>query len=196
MKRSAELERKTGETAIRISLDLDGKGRPEITTGIAFFDHMLTLTAVHGFFDLSLKAQGDLEVDSHHTVEDVGIVMGMAFHQALGDRRGIRRYGHAVIPMDDALAAVTVDLSNRPFLVYRVQPVQPAGADFNVAVAREFFRAFANHAGLNLHINLFYGENEHHILEAIFKGLGRALDAAVSLDPRSSSSIPSSKGVL
>jgi imidazoleglycerol-phosphate dehydratase len=193
--RIAEIERKTKETAIRVSLDLDGKGASEITTGIPFFDHMLTLMAVHGFFDLSIKAKGDLEVDFHHTVEDVGIVFGDTLNQALGSHKGIRRYGHAVTPMDDALTMVTVDLSNRPFLVFNVPTFGLTESRFNIAVAKEFFRAFANRGGLNLHINVSYGENEHHILESVFKSLGRALDQAVGFDDRISN-VRSSKGSL
>jgi imidazoleglycerol-phosphate dehydratase len=193
--RTAEIERKTKETAIRVSLNLDGKGIPEVSTGIPFFDHMLTLFAVHGFFDLSVKAQGDLEVDFHHTVEDVGLVCGECLNQALGNRKGIRRYGHAVTPMDDALAMITVDLSNRPFLVFNVPSFGQTESRFNLAVAKEFFRAFANRGGLNLHINVAYGENEHHILESIFKALGNALDQATALDHRIVN-VRSSKGSL
>lgn len=193
--RIAEIERKTKETAIRVSLDLDGNGTPEVTTGIPFFDHMLTLMAVHGFFDLAVKAKGDLEVDFHHTVEDVGLVLGDTLNQALGSRKGIRRYGHAVTPMDDALTMVTVDLSNRPFLVFNVPTFGLTDSRFSIAVAKEFFRAFAIRAGLNLHINVSYGENEHHILESVFKSLGRALDQATGFDDRISG-VRSSKGSL
>jgi len=195
MERIAEIERKTKETAIRVSWNLDGQGKPEVSTGIPFFDHMLTLLAVHGFFDLSVKAQGDLEVDSHHTVEDVGLVSGETLNKALGDRKGIRRYGHAVTPMDDALSAVTVDLSNRPFLVFNYPPAAASGVSFNLSVAKEFFKAFANRGGFNLHINVSYGENEHHILESIFKALGKALDQASSFDNRIKD-VRSSKGTL
>ena len=195
MERIAEIERKTKETAIRVSWNLDGEGKPEVSTGIPFFDHMLTLFAVHGFFDLSIKAQGDLEVDSHHTVEDVGLVSGETLNKALGDRKGIRRYGHAVTPMDDALSAVTVDLSNRPFLVFNYPPATASGVSFNLSVAKEFFKAFANRGGFNLHINVSYGENEHHILESIFKALGKALDQASSFDNRVKD-VRSSKGTL
>ena len=156
---------------------------------------MLTLLAVHGFFDLTVKAKGDLEVDSHHTVEDIGIVFGDTLNKSLGDRKGIIRYGHAVTPMDDALSAVTVDLSNRPYLVFNVPPIVFCDAHFNLSVAKEFFRAFANRGGLNLHINVFYGENEHHVLEAIYKALGRALDQASSFDDRIAG-VRSSKGTL
>jgi len=190
-----EVERKTKETAIRVSLNLNGTGKTEISTGIPFFDHMLTLFAVHGFFDLGIKAKGDLEVDYHHTVEDVGLVLGDAFDQALGSRKGIKRFGHAATPMDDALTAVTIDLSKRPFLVYHVPPFNAAGMGFSVSLAKEFFRAFVSRGGLNLHINVSYGENEHHIIESMFKALGRALDQAISIDERIKD-VRSSKGTL
>jgi imidazoleglycerol-phosphate dehydratase len=195
MNRKAELERKTRETAIRISLDLDGTGAPQVATGIAFFDHMLTLFGTHGFVDMTLHAQGDLEVDAHHSVEDIGIVLGDAIQSALGDRHGIRRYGYAVTPMDDALATVAVDLSRRPYLVFLVPPGEAASPVFNRSLAKEFFRAIANHAGMNLHITVPYGENEHHILEAVFKSFGRALREAVSIDERIRG-VRSSKGML
>lgn len=195
MEAKTEVERKTKETAIRIGLKLDGSGQSEISTGIPFFDHMLVLLAVHGFFDLAVKAKGDLEVDFHHTVEDVGLVLGEAFDQALGNRKGIKRFGHAVTPMDDALTSVTVDLSKRPFLAYHVPSFHPAGAAFNLSLAKEFFRAFATRGGLNLHINVSYGENEHHIIESMFKALGRALDQATLMDARIKD-IRSSKGML
>ena len=190
-----EVERKTKETAIRVSLKLDGTGQTEISTGIPFFDHMLTLLAVHGFFDLGVKAQGDLEVDFHHTVEDVGLVFGEAFDKALGNRKGIKRFGHAVTPMDDALTAITVDLSKRPYLAYQVPAVAASGSGFNVSLAKEFFRAFVVRGGLNLHITVSYCDNEHHIIESMFKSLGRALDQAVSRDERIQD-VRSSKGTL
>ena len=195
MEKVTEVERKTKETAIRVSLNLNGSGRTEISTGIPFFDHMLTLFAVHGFFDLGVKAKGDLEVDFHHTVEDVGLVLGEAFDQALGNRKGIKRYGHATTPMDDALTSVTVDLSKRPFLAYHVPSFTTSGLGFSVSLAKEFFRAFMSRAGLNLHINVSYGENEHHIIESMFKALGRALDQAASIDERIKD-VRSSKGTL
>ena len=195
MEAKAEVERKTKETAIRLSLNLNGTGQSEISTGIPFFDHMLVLFAVHGFFDLAVKADGDLDVDFHHTVEDVGLVLGEAFDQALGNRKGIKRFGHAVTPMDDALAAVSVDLSKRPFLAYHVPSFNASGAAFNVSLAKEFFRAFATRAGLNLHINVSYGENEHHIIESMFKALGRALDEASAFDERIKD-VRSSKGTF
>jgi imidazoleglycerol-phosphate dehydratase len=195
MNRTGEVERRTKETHIQISLNLDGKGKTDIDSGIPFLDHMLTLFAVHGFYDLSVKAEGDLEVDFHHTIEDVGLVLGEAISRALGERKSIKRYGHAVIPMDDALAAVTVDLSNRPFLVCNTPESIDYGIPFNPSLTREFFRALVNRGGMNLHINVAYGENDHHVIESIFKAFGRALDQAVTVDGRISG-IPSSKGTL
>lgn len=196
MKRISSIDRKTGETDIKIQLNIDGSGQHEIHTGIPFFDHMLTLFAVHGFFDLSLTARGDLEVDFHHTVEDVGLLLGDALDKALGDRKGIRRYGHAVTPMDETLTALTLDLSKRPFLVYHVpEPADTNPAGFNIHLAKEFFRAFAVRGGITLHVNVFYGENEHHIIESVFKALGRALDQASGSDERIIG-VHSTKGVL
>ena len=195
MNRTADIERETKETHIRVSLKLDGKGQAEISSGIPFFDHMLTLFTVHGFFDLFLAAKGDLDVDFHHTVEDTGLVLGQAVAKALGERKGIRRYGHAVTPMDDALAAVTVDLSNRPFLVYNAPEPAVSETGLSPSLAKEFFRALVNRAGMNLHINVPYGENEHHVIESIFKAFGRALDQASAFDERITG-VRSSKGVL
>jgi imidazoleglycerol-phosphate dehydratase len=195
MDRFVEVERITKETNIRISLKLDGRGTAEISSGIPFFDHMLTLLAVHGYFDLAVHAEGDLDVDFHHTVEDVGLVLGDAISKALGERKGIKRYGHAVIPMDDALAAVSVDLSNRPYLVYRTPEYKLSGSALNPSLTKEFFRALVNRGGMNLHINVAYGENDHHVIESIFKAFGRALDQAASIDGRTSG-VPSSKGSL
>jgi imidazoleglycerol-phosphate dehydratase len=195
MNRTGAVERITKETNIRISLNLDGKGQAEIDSGIPFLDHMLTLFAVHGLFDLSVNAKGDLDVDLHHTVEDVGLVLGDAISQALGERKGIRRYGHAVIPMDDALATVTVDLSNRPFLVCNTPDSIVYRIALNPSLTKEFFRALVNRGGMNLHINVAYGDNDHHVVESIFKAFGRALDQAVTVDGRISG-IPSSKGAL
>ncbi|MEX1328336.1 MAG: imidazoleglycerol-phosphate dehydratase HisB [Desulfobacterales bacterium] len=195
MKRIAEIERETKETHVRVSLTVDGRGQAEISSGIPFFDHMLTLFTVHGFFDLFLHAKGDLDVDFHHTVEDVGLVLGQAVTKALGERKGIRRYGHAVTPMDDALAAVTVDLSNRPFLVYNASEPAPSDTVLSPSLSKEFFRALVNRAGMNLHINVSYGENEHHVTESIFKAFGRALDQASAFDERVTG-VRSSKGVL
>ena len=195
MERKAEVKRETKETDILIKLNLSGTGTCEISTGIAFFDHMLTLFAVHGFFDMRIDAKGDIDVDFHHTVEDVGIVLGDAFDKALGDRKGINRFGHALTPMDDALASVVVDLSKRPFLVYNIpSSIQSEGNTF-YPLAKEFFRAFANRFGMNIHVNVPYGENEHHIIESIFKAAGRALDQATSFDDRIKG-VRSSKGML
>ena len=195
MKRIAEINRKTKETDIFLKLNLDGSGKHEISTQIPFFDHMLSLFAVHGFFDLNIAAKGDVEVDFHHTVEDIGLVLGEAVDNALTERKGIKRYGHTVLPMDDALSSVTVDMSKRPFLAYNVSCSPWQQGDFDILLAKEFFRAFANKGGMNLHINLLYGENMHHILESIFKATGLAIDHAVSFDKRVSG-IHSSKGVL
>ena len=195
MERTAEADRKTKETAVRIVLKLEGTGNHEIGTGIPFFDHMMTLFCVHGFFDLSVDAKGDIDVDYHHTIEDVGLVLGDAFDRALGDRKGIQRFGYAVTPMDDALTAVAVDLSKRPFLVYNVPDrINSDGSSF-LPLTKEFLRAFSNRCGMNLHVNVFYGDNEHHINESIFKALGRALEQAVSFDSRVKD-IRSSKGIL
>ncbi|MBE9544389.1 MAG: imidazoleglycerol-phosphate dehydratase HisB [Proteobacteria bacterium] len=195
MKRKAEVERKTKETDIKISLVIDGQGQTNIASGIPFFDHMLTLLAVHGFFDLSVRAAGDLDVDFHHTVEDVGLVLGDTIREALGERQGIKRYGHAVTPMDDALATVTLDLSNRPYLIYNVPEHAASGIALNPSLTKEFFRALVNRAGMNLHINVAYGDNDHHVVESIFKAFGRALDQATSLDRRITG-VRSSKGTL
>ena len=195
MKRTAQIERKTSETDIKIDLLIDGSGVSKINTGIPFFDHMLILFSAHGFFDLEILAEGDLEVDFHHTVEDVGIVLGDVFKKALGDRKGIKRYGFAVTPMDETLTEVSIDLSNRPFLVFNVPQSTTTGVTFDTQLAKEFFRAFSNSSGMNLHINVKYGENEHHILESIFKALGRALDQGTMLDQRVKG-IRSTKGIL
>ena len=195
MERTAEIKRDTKETQISVKLNLDGSGKVKISTGIPFYDHMLTLFAVHGFFDLSVDATGDIDVDYHHTIEDSGLVLGDAFNMALGDRKGIQRFGHAVIPMDDALASVSVDLSKRPFLVCNVPPKTNIDGNTFTALTKEFLRAFSNRCGMNLHVNVFYGENEHHINESIFKAAGRALDQAVSIDVRIKD-IHSSKGTL
>lgn len=195
MQRQTEIERITNETSISAQLNIDGRGSSDVHTGIPFLDHMLTLFSVHGFFDLSLHAKGDLEVDNHHTVEDVGIVLGDALDEALGDRRGVRRYGHAVTPMDETLSEVSIDLSKRPFLIVNL-PAYPRGhSDFDQQLLKEFLRAFVNHGGVTLHVNVPYGENEHHIIEAVFKGIGRALDQACAVDPRIRN-VRSSKGKL
>jgi len=195
MTRTCRLERKTTETQVKVELNLDGQGTADINTGIAFLDHMLTLFCVHGQFDLDVQAKGDLEVDYHHTVEDVALVLGEAVCSALDNRIGIRRYGFAVTPMDDALAEVAIDLSNRPFLVYHLPSVLESVGRFDRGLAKEFFRAFAVKGGMNLHINVKYGENEHHVLESIYKSVGRALKQAVSIDA-GRNGVRSSKGVL
>ena len=195
MERIAEVERKTKETNVLISLKIDGQGIADVSSGIPFLDHMLTLFAVHGFFDLSVRAKGDLEVDLHHTVEDVGLVLGKAIADSLGDRKGIRRYGQAATPMDDALATVTIDLSNRPFLIYNAPKIADSGIALNPSLVKEFFRALVSRSGMNLHINVAYGENDHHVVESIFKSFGRALDQASSIDNRITG-VQSSKGSL
>ena len=194
--RIATLERNTKETQIAIELNLDGTGLSEIDTGIPFFDHMLTLLAKHGLFDLKLKATGDIDVDYHHMVEDTGIVLGQCLKRALGEKRCIRRYGFFLLPMDESLARVALDLSNRQAFVYKVNFEFPMVRDFNIVLIKEFFQAFANEAACNLHINLEYGEEPHHIAEAIFKGFARALDMATTVDPRMGDALPSTKGTL
>ena len=193
--RSASLERKTSETAINLSLLLDGEGRADIQTGVPFFDHMLTLFAKHGLFDLTIQAQGDLEVDYHHTVEDVGIALGSALSKALGDKAGIRRYGAAYVPMDETLARVVVDISGRPYLSYEAPRGVEAIGLFPFQLVEEFLRALSVHGGLTLHASILTGRDAHHLAEAIFKALGRALDVAVSHDDRVKG-IPSTKGML
>ena len=179
-----------------MELNVDGTGVSEIETGIPFFDHMLTLFAKHGLFDLKVKATGDTEVDYHHMVEDTGIVLGQVVKEALTEKRGIRRYGFFLLPMDESLARVSLDLSNRQAFVYRVDYQFPMVRDFNIVLVKEFFQAFANEAACNLHINLEYGEEPHHIAEAIFKAFARALDAATTIDPRMGDALPSTKGTL
>lgn len=193
--RTAEISRETAETAVKVSLNLDGEGKTDVHTGIGFFDHMLTLFCRHALIDATIAAKGDLEVDAHHTVEDVGIAFGQALARALGDKRGICRYGSMLLPMEEALARVVLDFSGRALLVYDVPLATPKAGDFDVALAREFFRALALHAGINLHVDLLKGDEPHHALEAVFKGCGRAVREAVALDPREKG-IPSSKGTL
>ena len=194
--RTATIARKTAETDIKLTLHVDGQGRSRIATGVPFFDHMLTLFAKHGHFDLDVTCVGDIAVDYHHTVEDVGIVLGEAFRQALGDKKGIVRYGFFYVPMDEALARVVVDLSGRAALVYDVVAPTMYVRDFNLILVKEFARAFSNALACNLHVKLDYGEEPHHVAEAIFKALARALDAAVAIDPRTADQIPSTKGVI
>jgi imidazoleglycerol-phosphate dehydratase len=193
--RRAEIERKTAETQISIKLNLDGEGTCDIATGIGFLDHMLTLLAKHSFMDLTVKAKGDLEVDSHHTVEDIGIVLGEALREALGDKAGIHRYGNCFIPMDETLAQVCLDFSGRPFLVFGAEIPKIRLENYDTEMTEEFFRAVAMHCGLTLHIRVLYGSNVHHIIEAIFKAFARAVAEAAAVDPRVKG-VMSSKGVL
>ncbi len=193
--RSAEIHRKTTETEISLSFSLDGRGVHEIDTGVPFLDHMLTLFAVHGGFDLCLNANGDTHVDDHHSVEDIGICLGQALSQALADKKGIARYGCCFLPMDESLVRVVLDLSNRPYLHYQVAIYDQKVGTFDTQLAKEFMRAFSQHGGITLHIDLLHGENTHHIIEAIFKGLARSLAEAVCRCG-DSDVIPSSKGVL
>ncbi len=194
-RRAASLERKTRETDVRVEIDLDGTGEYEISTGIAFFDHMLESFAKHGLFDLRLAAKGDLEVDAHHTVEDVGIALGQALREALGPAEGIRRYGSQVLPMAEAKVEVCVDVSNRPYLVYRVELANDRIGSFDAALAEDFLYAFAQNAGLDLHVELRYGKSPHHAVEAVFKGTARALRTALERDPRGTG-LPTVKGAL
>lgn len=193
--RQSAIKRKTAETTLSVKLNLDGSGKYNIDTNIGFFDHMLTLLSVHSLIDLDVKCIGDIEVDGHHSVEDTGIVLGDAFMQAIGNRQGIKRYGTFYIPMDESLAMVSLDISNRPYLVYEVGDLAPMIGSFDSELAEEFFRAFAVHAGLTLHIKVLYGKNSHHKIEAVFKALGHALREAVENDPKVQG-VPSSKGVL
>ncbi len=193
--RSAALERKTRETNVRVEIDLDGRGEYEISTGIPFFDHMLESFAKHGLFDLRITAKGDLQVDTHHTVEDVGIALGEALREALGNAAGIRRFGSALLPMSEAKVEVSVDVSNRAYLVYRVELANDRIGSFDASLTQDFLYAFAQHAGLDLHVELRYGKNPHHVVEAIFKGTARALRDAVERDPRVKG-LPTVKGAL
>ncbi len=195
-KRVATILRKTAETDIALTLAIDGRGRAEIDTGVPFFDHMLTLFAKHGLFDLTVKATGDVEVDYHHTVEDVGLVLGQAFKEALGDKVGIKRYGFFLLPMDESLARIVVDIGGRPHLVYEANAPTMFVRDFNIILVKEFCRAFSNALGANLHVQLVYGEEPHHVAEAIFKCLARALDLATQIEPRAADQLPSTKGKI
>ena len=194
-KRKAKVSRHTAETQIEVALDLDGTGATEVSCGIPFFEHMLNALAKHGLFDLSVKAAGDLEVDPHHTVEDVGIVLGSAIREALGDARGIRRYGYALLPMAESKVEVAVDVSSRAYLVYRVELANDRIGGFDVALVEDFLYAFAQNAGLDLHVELRYGKSPHHVVEAIFKGTARALRQALERDPRQPG-LPTVKGAL
>ena len=196
MSRTARIDRQTSETKIALELHIDGRGTSTIETKIPFFDHMLTLFARHSLCDLTVKADGDIEVDLHHTVEDTGIALGQAFAKALGDKRGIRRYGHAYLPMDETLTRVVVDFSGRPYLAYRAPDgVATIGSAFSFTLIEEFLRAFSVHAGINLHVEILYGRDAHHMAEAVFKGLAKAVDSACQLDPRVEG-VPSTKGSL
>jgi imidazoleglycerol-phosphate dehydratase len=196
MARTATLSRRTSETDITLTLDLDGAGTADIATGIGFLDHMLTAFARHGLFDLTVRAKGDLHIDFHHTTEDVGIVLGRAFAQALDDKRGITRFGHALVPMDEALAEAVVDISGRPFLVWNVTFERPKIGEMDTELFEEFFRALATNAAVTLHINQHAGRNAHHVAEACFKATARALRMAAAIDPRAADAIPSTKGAL
>lgn len=194
--RTASLTRKTNETEISVAIDLDGTGAAEISTGVGFFDHMLTQVARHGMIDLAVRAEGDLHIDDHHTVEDVGIAFGQCVRQALGDKRGITRYATAYLPMDEALTRVALDISGRPFLVFRTAFHTPKIGTFDTQLVEEWFRAFAMQSGITLHVETLYGSNDHHIAESCFKALARALRQAVAVDPAQAGRVPSTKGVL
>ena len=194
--RTARLARKTKETDIEVEVGLDGSGRAEISTGVGFFDHMLEQIARHSLIDIRITAKGDLHIDDHHTVEDVGIVLGKAIRQALGDMRGITRYADVHLPMDETLTRAAIDVSGRPFLVFAAQFHSPKIGSFDTQLVREFFQAFAMNSGITMHVETLYGENDHHIAESCFKAVARALKAALSIDPRQSQQIPSTKGVI
>ena len=194
--RTAEFRRKTKETEIEAKLDLDGTGVYDVKTGIGFLDHMLEQLSRHSLIDLTVRAKGDLHIDFHHTTEDTGIVIGSALSQALGERRGIVRYGSALIPMDETLTRVALDVSNRPYLIWKVGFSKPKLGEMDTELFKEWFQAFAQMAGITLHVENLYGENNHHIVESCFKGLARALRQAITLDPRSAAAVPSTKGTL
>jgi imidazoleglycerol-phosphate dehydratase len=194
--RKGSVRRATSETQIELSLDLDGSGKAAISTGVGFFDHMLELFARHGLIDLTVSAKGDLHVDDHHTVEDVGIALGQAFREALGDKKGIARYASLDLPMDETLTRIAIDVSGRPFLVFRTAFAAQKIGTFDTELVREFFQAFAMNAGITLHVETLYGANAHHVAESCFKGLARGLRAAIALDPREAGRIPSTKGAL
>src|SRR5689334_3129758 len=194
--RTGAVKRKTKETDVEVEIDLDGQGRSQVSTGIGFFDHMLDLLARHSRIDITVKAKGDLHIDHHHTTEDVGIALGQAVKQGLGDMKGITRYADVHLPMDEALTRVVVDISGRPFLVFKAEFVRDKVGTFDTELVQEWFQAFAMNAGLTLHVATLYGTNDHHIAESCFKGLARALRAAIAIDPRAANEIPSTKGSL
>ncbi len=194
--RKAELERRTNETEIAVAIDLDGTGAYDIETGIGFLDHMLEQLSRHSLIDITIRAQGDLHIDMHHTTEDTGIALGLAVRKALGEMRGIRRYAHCYLPMDETLSRVALDISGRPFLVWSVEFTRPKIGDMDTELFREFFQAFAQNAGITLHVDTLYGENNHHIAESCFKALARALREAIEIDARKAEDIPSTKGRL
>ncbi len=194
--RQADISRNTLETKIRVVLDLDGSGASKLATGVGFFDHMLDQIARHGMIDLSVEAAGDLHIDAHHTIEDVGITIGQALARAVGDKKGLRRYGHAYVPLDEALSRVVVDLSGRPGLVFNVPFTRATVGEFDVDLVREFFQGLVNHAAITVHIDALRGDNSHHQAETVFKAFGRALRMAVEADPRAAGAIPSTKGSL
>ena len=193
--RNEKITRTTAETSVSLELELDGTGKTDITTGVGFLDHMLILFAKHGRFDLTIKCEGDLEVDQHHTVEDVGIVLGQAFHSSIGTKEGIERYATITTPMDEALSTVSIDISGRPFFVYNVEGLKDKVGNFDTELVEEFFQAFVSHSKVSLHVNLNYGKNSHHIIESIFKGFGRALRVASTINP-DVVGVPSTKGML
>jgi imidazoleglycerol-phosphate dehydratase len=194
--RTASVERKTKETEISVSLNLDGSGIYDVSTGIGFLDHMLEQLSRHSLMDLTVKAKGDLHIDFHHTTEDTGIAIGEAFSKALGERKGITRYASALIPMDETLSRVALDISNRPYLIWRVEFTKPKLGDMDTELFKEWFQAFAQAAGITLHVENLYGENNHHIVESCYKGLARSLRDAIEIDPRKADEVPSTKGVL
>jgi len=194
--RQAQVTRNTLETQISVKLNLDGSGKSKLATGIGFFDHMLNQVARHSMIDLEIEAKGDLHIDAHHTVEDVGITLGQAFAKAIGDKKGVRRYGHAYVPLDEALSRVVVDISGRPGLEYAVEYARALVGEFDIDLVHEFFQGFANHALVTLHIDNFKGRNAHHQAETIFKAFGRALRMAAEMDPRAAGALPSTKGSL
>ena len=196
MKRNAKINRETKETKIHIEVDLDGNGKTAIDTGIPFMDHMLNLMAVHGFMDLNITASGDIDIDYHHTVEDLGICFGKAINDSIGDKKGIRRYGQASVPMDEALSSVVIDISNRPYLAYRVSVNNSNAGNFDIELLEEFFRAFVNYSGVTMHVDMVAGKDSHHIAESIFKAFGKALDVATAVEERLGGKVPSTKGIL